>query len=309
MRLILALVLSILIGNSFHAAPAAEPSAPSAPAFHSLPDQPQPIRIAIYSGPGSTRSGIRHVERRVKLLPGATIERLPAAAIRERDLGEFDLVIFSGGAASAQAKDIGDAGRQKVRRFVRDGGAYLGVCAGAYLACAEFDWGLQLIAAGTVSDRWQRGKGMVQMQLTDDGRSAFGPIDAPLAVAYENGPVIAPHQAGDHLAADGADHDTSPEEEAAEAAADELAALPPYRTLAAFTTELAENGTPPGIMTGSPAIAEAPYGKGRVMIISPHPERTPGLEQLLPLAITRLTAADSRQSPGDRGQGTGDRGQ
>jgi hypothetical protein len=45
-------------------------------------------------------------------------------------------------------------------------------------------------------------------------------------------------------------------------------------------------------MKGSPAMAEAPFGKGRVIIFSPHPENTPGLERMLPLAITRLAASE-----------------
>jgi glutamine amidotransferase-like uncharacterized protein len=251
------------------AASAAEPATSASHSFHPLPEEPRPIRIAIYEGSGSQDSGIRDVERGVKLLPGARLERLPGAAFAERDLAEFDVVVFSAGGASTQAKDIGEAGRKKVRRFVRRGGAYLGICAGAYLACAEFDWGLKLIAAETISDKWQRGTGQVQMQLTPEGRRAFGSADAPLAIAYENGPVIGP------LKVEG---------------------LSPYRTLATFTTELAENDSPPGIMTGSPAIAEGRLGKGRVIIFSPHPERTPGLEQVIPLAISRLTAAEEASS-------------
>jgi hypothetical protein len=226
-----------------------------------LPKLDRPLRIAIYQGPGSQDSGIKNVEQGVKLLDGATLTRLSAQDFAERDLAEFDVVVFSAGAASTQAKSIGDAGRKKVRDYVSGGGAYLGICAGAYLACAEFNWGLQLIAAETLSDIWQRGEATVQMQLTPAGRQAFGPVAAPLGVAYENGPVIGP------IKREG---------------------MPPYRTLATFTTEVAENGSPPGIMTGSPALAEARYGKGRVMIFSPHPERTPGLERIVPLALARL---------------------
>jgi glutamine amidotransferase-like uncharacterized protein len=196
------------------------------------------------------------------LLDGATIIRLKAKDFAERDLADFDVVIFSADGASTQAKSIGDAGRSKVREFVQDGGAYLGICAGAYLACAEFDWGLQLIAAETLSDKWERGVATVDMQLTPAGREAFGRVETPLRVAYENGPVIGP------INREG---------------------MPAYRTLATFSTEVAENGSPKGIMTGSPALAEARFGKGRVMLFSPHPERTPGLERIVPLALAGLT--------------------
>jgi glutamine amidotransferase-like uncharacterized protein len=245
------------------AAAAAEPIAPElgGVGLRALPGGQRPLRIAIYEGPGSEESGIRDVERGVKLLEGAAMERVAAKAFAERDLGEFDVVVFSAGAASTQARAIGDGGRENVRRFVREGGGYLGICAGAYLACAEFDWGLKLIAAETLSDRWQRGVGEVRMQLTDDGRRVFGDAADAFVVAYENGPVIGPIR---------------------------VEGLPPYRTLATFTTELAENDSPRGIMTGSPAIAEGRLGQGRVMIVSPHPERTGGLERMAPLAVARL---------------------
>jgi glutamine amidotransferase-like uncharacterized protein len=236
--------------------------------FLPLPKLARPVRAAIYEGTGSQDFGIRDVEQGVRLLAGATITRLKANDFNKRGLANFDVVIFSAGGATTQARAIGDAGRDSIREFVKEGGAYLGICAGAYLACAEFDWGLQLIAAETLSDKWQRGVATVQMQLTPEGREAFGRIDSPLKVAYENGPVIGPSK-----------HE----------------GLPAYRTLATFTTEVAENGSPAGIMVGSPALVEAPYGAGRVMIFSPHPERTAGLEQIVPLAIARLVSAEDKK--------------
>jgi glutamine amidotransferase-like uncharacterized protein len=232
----------------------------------SLPKPARPIRVAIYEGVGSVKEGVGHVEVGVKLIPGATIERLSGAEFAVRDLSQYDVVVFSAGTASAQAKDIGDAGRKKVRQYVEQGGAYLGICAGAYLACAEFDWGLQLINAHTISDKWQRGEATVEMQLTHEGRELFGDVEAPLKVRYENGPVIG------QLNREG---------------------IPPFRTLATYATEIAENDSPVGIMKGSPAMAEAPLGKGRVMVFSPHPENTPGLERMLPLAIMRLASPES----------------
>jgi len=41
------------------------------------------------------------------------------------------------------------------------------------------------------------------------------------------------------------------------------------------------NDSPAGLMVDSPAIATASYGRGRVVFVSPHPEQTPGLEDLV----------------------------
>jgi hypothetical protein len=55
--------------------------------------------------------------------------------------------------------------------------------------------------------------------------------------------------------------------------------------LAYFSTEKVAKGGAKGLMIGSPAIATAQYGKGQVIGISPHPEQTPGLKNLVPAAI------------------------
>jgi hypothetical protein len=61
--------------------------------------------------------------------------------------------------------------------------------------------------------------------------------------------------------------------------------FPAYRPLSLFRSEIAENGSPKGVMVNSPAQAVGTFGKGRVFISSPHPENTPGLEHLIPRGI------------------------
>lgn len=237
---------------------------PSNPAnLFTPPVTVRPLKVAVYDGPGSTETGIVAVTQRIEQLAGARVVALKPFEVGTRDLGEFDIVVFSGGSGSAQAKAIGEAGRKKVRAFVERGGGYLGICAGAYLACAGFDWGLGILNAGTVSPKWQRGRGTVQMELTDEGRSLFGPLQGRFAVRYVNGPIIKPLGRDD---------------------------LPAYRVAALFRTELAENGTPVGAMIDSPAAVFAPYGRGRVLTISPHSEDTPGLENFVPRALAWLGA-------------------
>jgi hypothetical protein len=121
--------------------------------------------------------------------------------------------------------------------------------AGAYLCTSGFDWGLNIFDAKTVAPQWQRGAATLKMELTPAGRSLLGGRQAPLDVRYHNGPVIT--QAS-------------------------VAAVPDYEVLAYFRTETAKNHTPAGVMVDSPAIAAGSYGQGRVLLVSPHPEQTPG---------------------------------
>ncbi len=239
------------------------PPPPNAGPIFAAPEKVRPLRIAIYEGDGSGAKGIAAVTARAAQLPGATIVPVKAAEMGTRDLAEFDIVVFSGGSGSAQSKAIGEAGRKNVRAFVERGGGYLGICAGAYLACAGFEWGLGILNAKTVSPKWRRGGGMVRAELTGPGRALFGPVTSPFTIRYNNGPIIMPLGRAD---------------------------LPPYEVAAVFRTELARNGTPVGVMVDSPAVVHAPFGRGRVLTLSPHSEDTPGLENMVPQALAWLAA-------------------
>jgi len=234
------------------------------------PETTRPIRVAIYDGPGSGDDGVNNVENRARQLEGVTITRLTPDEVSTADLpGRFDVIMFSGGSGSGQAKAIGESGREKVREFVRGGGGYVGVCAGAYLACSGFEWSLGIMDARTVSNKWRRGRAFLDLEIVPAGREIFGDVDGTFKVRYANGPVIQP------------------------AGRDDLA---DYVPLSLFLTEVAENETPAGIQIGTPAIAISTFGKGRVFISSPHPENTPGLENMIPRALL-WAAADASAKP------------
>ncbi len=221
------------------------------------PEKTKPLKVAIFEGKGASGGGIDSTEDRIKSLPQATVTRVKAADWATIDLKPFDLVVFSGGSGSAQAEAIGEVGRNNVREYVRGGGGYLGICAGAYLACANFTWGLGILNASTVSKKWLRGQGFMDLEITDEGRKLLGDVRGTFKVRYHNGPIIKP---GD------------------------LADVPAYTPIAFFRSEIAEFGSPAGVMVNSPSQALGTFGKGRVFISSPHPENTPGLEHFIPRA-------------------------
>lgn len=256
-----ALLASVALGAVADTA-TPRPSAPANPPnLFAPPTAVRPLKIAIYDGPGSGETGIVNVTRRAEQLRGAKVTALKPDEVGTRDLAEFDVIIFSGGSGSAQARAIGDNGRKNVRQFVERGGGYLGICAGAYLACAGFDWGLGILNAKTVSQKWQRGRGMVQIELAEPGRALWGPVAGKFTIRYANGPIIKP---------------LGREE------------LPPYQVAAVFRTEISEHGTPKGVMIDSPAAVFSTFGQGRVLTISPHSEDTPGLENFVPRALAWL---------------------
>jgi predicted deacylase/putative intracellular protease/amidase len=231
----------------------------------------EPLRIALYQGAGTGGAGPTNLLRKLNVPGHAAIRQISAAEIQSGTLSQFEVVIFAGGSASRQAAALEEAGRAAVQQFVRRGGGYIGICAGAYLATSGYSWSLKLINAKTLSSKWQRGRGQVKVELSPAGQTMLGSRAGLLDVLYANGPVVG--------AANQAD-------------------LPDYEVLAWFRTELAQHDTPVGIMVNSPAIFAASCQRGRVVCISPHPEQTDGLEDFVPRAVAWVSKrTDSVESP------------
>ena len=135
----------------------------------------KPIRVAIFDGDGVGPSAIPLIAaiEKAKEHP-FQISRITAAEIQSGKLAEVDVLVHPGGSGGGQGKALGEKGRKAVRDFVRQGGGYLGVCGGAYLATNDYEWSLNLIDAKVVDKRhWARGTGDVQLQLSKEGTVCF----------------------------------------------------------------------------------------------------------------------------------------
>lgn len=231
---------------------------------------PNSIRVAIYADDGASENGLKELQ---KCLPDdKNFYAVPVTAkgIQSGVLDEFRVLIQPGGSGSKQAKTLGEEGRKRVKQFVTDGGGYIGICAGAYLASAEYPWSLRLLDAHVIDDaHWARGEGNVQLQISPAGQAALNVDKELCTIHFENGPLLGPGGKDD---------------------------INDYELLASFKTEIVENGAPAGVMKGTAAIARGTFGKGRVQCFSPHPEKTPGREAF-PQAAVRWVA---KPQSGDR---------
>jgi glutamine amidotransferase-like uncharacterized protein len=221
----------------------------------------KPIQVAVYEGMGCSGKGIPCVSDQLGTSPDFMVTKITAEQIRTGALKKFDVVMFTGGAAMTQSKALGTEGRDAVKKFVEHGGGYMGICAGAFLACDGYDWAIPVLDAKTVSPKWQRGEGTVKIELTELGQKVLGQTNKLFDIHYENGPIIKQAKSG---------------------------SMPDFKPLAYFRTELAENGTPVGVMINAPAIVVSTCGKGRVVVTSPHPEQSKGLEGFVPAAVRWL---------------------
>lgn len=217
-----------------------------------------PIRVALYDDAGAFGKGVPRVTELLGKTADAKVTIVKGADIAGGVLKDHDVVVFTGGSGSKQAGGLGEAGKAEVRKFVENGGGYIGICGGAYLACSGFSWSLGVLDARTVSNKWKRGVGDVQIEVNADGAKITGIAAKQQPIRYANGPIIKPAERPD---------------------------VPDYEPLAVFRTELAENDTPKGVMVNAPAWVRGTFGKGRVIISSPHPEQTAGMDAWVEHAV------------------------
>ena len=86
--------------------------------------------VLVYTGLGSSHSWLWFADSMENL--GLLDLRFGTADAFQRKI-EADVVVLSGGDAFRMAEELGPKGFHALERFVRDGGTYLGICAGAYL--------------------------------------------------------------------------------------------------------------------------------------------------------------------------------
>ncbi|NQT55725.1 MAG: hypothetical protein HQ551_05815 [Desulfobacteraceae bacterium] len=89
-------------------------------------------KIGIYTGRGTSHSWLWFVEI-FDRMGFYDLSFLTEANIRARSLDGLDVLAMSGGDTFAIAEGLGEKGAEKLERFIKNGGVYLGSCAGAYL--------------------------------------------------------------------------------------------------------------------------------------------------------------------------------
>ena len=220
-------------------------------------------KAAVYRGAGASDTCALASLEILNNADNCKADFISAKEIQDGALKDYDVVLFPGGTASGERKALGKDGWKELVNFLENGGGYYGTCAGAYLALVNLEREeANLIDAELQDGEWERGEAILEIELTDEGRKVVGDIEGRLNISYQNGPVFHP-----------ANYDK----------------LTPYKTLAYFRTETAENGSVKGVQIDSPAIAYGEFGKGRVVICSPHPELTPNLHDFV-WKLTRFAA-------------------
>jgi hypothetical protein len=202
--------------------------------------------------------------------------------VRQGRLKDYDLLIVPGGpdAGESYYEGLGDTGYSEIRSFISNGGVYLGSCAGSYFPLSgakgtpmEQVW-LNLVPVTDLEglDYWRTGTGFVRLSVEDINHPvmyglAMG-VPSTLDMIYWEGPafhIIQPDSVKliatykDYIAS--GSHPPTWDISCNPIAEEAMKWYNPL-TLQRFNDHLKGKG----------AIIEAQYGKGHMILLSPHAE-------------------------------------
>ena len=224
----------------------------------------KPLRAGIFQNESNSNISIA---RMLDLSPEYELVFLAPEDYLNGTLDGLDLVIQPGGGCTKQYKALGEKGAEALKRFVRGGGKYYGVCAGAFLAMQQSREGyprLGLVPFKGDDPSHYRGKAPIKIALTDEGKEVFEGSKPGRTVIYAGGPAAIPGEKVE-------DSDV--------------------KVLAKYAGSIinVQNPMPVESMAGKGAFIGGRVGKGKVFLSCPHPEMEESAYDLVRSAFKYLT--------------------
>ena len=201
------------------------------------------LKVGFYVDRGSRSGGTLRWAQILHYSPQFEVTLLDGQDLRDGKLDGLDLLMIPGGSSEMQCKAMGEEGKAAVRRFVANGGKYVGVCAGYH--CAINSPG----RIGMLPYVWKGSGGVktLQVELFDNAEKRLGIPKGNYTVRYSKGPIVAPAPLAD---------DTPVEAE----------------ILGVYRSSFGPAGKTGIDYSGTPAMLFGTYGKGKVVATSFHPE-------------------------------------
>ncbi len=239
------------------------------------------VRTAIYAGPGVSCAEYWNVSKLLEFSPLYDVTFVNEVDVQQGVLKDFDLFLMGGGSSHGEFTALGEAGRKNVVDFVRNGGAYYGICAGAFLALQPQHPGharLGLIPFKEQREKAYRGWSEMSIKFTDWAGELGFVGGTRRFVLYWGGPVMMP---GEPMA----DADV--------------------KVLARYHGHMVNtfSGKEIDPMTGFACIVGGRVGKGRVIASGPHPECSEGTQDLVRGFLRYLTGVPAEPVYPNRARG------
>ena len=227
------------------------------------------LRVGVYTDVGA-RGSVLAYSRLAALSPDCEAKFIDGAAVRAGALSGVDVLLMSGGSSVDISASLGDEGRVALERFIREGGGYLGSCAGALLMMETAKYkGLGIIPYTRV-ELPPRGGGTINTIWADSARDLAGIKPGIHTTTYHRGPVMTPCEGHPRLG--------------------------DFTVMARFGCNILTMRLDPDCpsMGGYASCIAGKYGKGKVWVFSDHPEVNPYTMDLVVGGIRYLTGRTIR---------------
>lgn len=203
----------------------------------------RPIRLAIYVDRGASGIGVyQHLEY-ATFAEGVESFPVDGEMIRAGVLDRADVLLMPGGSSVAESNRLGEAGRERLKAFIRGGGGYIGTCAGCVLLTQSTKSHPNMLGVLPYRTTSSRGRGDVSVLFNDEAKRLVGIRPGAEMIRYSLGPVLVP-----------AGSDTN------------------FTAIATYNGDLELSPRYRETMVGKTAAIAGTYGKGRIFVTAVHPE-------------------------------------
>ena len=214
------------------------------------------VNVGMYVDFGTRGAGVMGWTKILSNSPQINLILIDVADIRAGKLKDCDVLLMPGGLTGDEYRTLGPEGVETVRKYVADGGSYIGICAGCGLAM-NIKIGLGLVNCGNYQNT-DRGQACLLVRINKDGSEKLGVKPGIYGIQYASGPIPDFTKAvkewdGQHTI------------------------LATYEGSLGRIRYSKKDGSVKTykhpLMYGYPAVVFATYGKGKVLISGPHPEK------------------------------------
>jgi len=220
-------------------------------------------KVAMYVGSGVGGNGIVECLRLVNESPELELHLVDAKGVQSGALDGMDMLLMPGGSSEREYKALGSNGVARLDAFLRNGGGYLGLCAGCAVVMDEksrarmIPWKWSGSASGTL---------FPTIKINEKGAAALGVEAGAIPVRYHGGPLMWPST----NVFEGVNAEQ----------------------WATFDAEGSMKGRHKVKMYGAAAIVGGTYGKGKIVACTVHPEYCLDTLKIVKGAFRYLTGQD-----------------
>ncbi|MBO4287065.1 MAG: hypothetical protein J5985_02735 [Kiritimatiellae bacterium] len=225
----------------------------------------KPVKTGVYVSKGLSGGGAIEWIRLVHDSPELELTLLDSEAIRAGALDKLDMLVMPGGSSPSIKRDLGTNGAARIKAFLRNGGGYIGTCAGCCLMMEEAPDPSRGLNVMPFYRSGSKGRFLMPVGVNAKGAEALGVKKGTYWLQYSHGPILEPSTNSI-----------------------------PDANFEVWGTNLSDSGKFGSKleMYGRAALVGGTYGKGRVVVTSCHPEYLEATRVLLQGAFRHITGRD-----------------